>query len=243
LPRRNTLGRAQGASWNFHCAIFFLVIELHRGISNPTVDEQALVAMRAADPTAANSEWDSTFRTDMAGFLDDPVIDGAVNELRPLELAPASYGKFYRAFCDPSGGAAGGDAYSFCIGHVDGDKVIIDLVRGVAGPFDPVEITKQYADLCRQYKIRTVVGDNYAKEWCQQAWRGTGIDYVKSELPASLLYLEMQPLFYRGLIELPPDPILIRELKLLERRPCLMGKEQVSHQRGTHDDRANANDD
>jgi hypothetical protein len=217
-----------------------LVVKGSTTTFNPTVATERLAAMREADPTAAPSEFDSEFRSDLAGFLDDEVVDRAVNELRPLELPPAQYGVFYRAFCDPSGGATGGDAYSFAIGHVDGDKVIIDLVRGVTGPFDPVEITKQYADLCRQYRVGTVVGDNYAKEWCQQAWRGTGIDYVKSEFPASQLYLEMQPFFYRGLIELPPDPILIRELKLLERRPGLLGKEQVSHARGTHDDRANA---
>jgi hypothetical protein len=39
---------------------------------------------------------------------------------------------------------------------------------------------------------------------------------------------------------LPPDPILIRELKLLDRHPSNLGKESVSHARGCHDDRANA---
>ena len=81
-------------------------------------------------------------------------------------------------------------------------------------------------------------GDAYSKEWVQQAWRATGISYVQADLPASQLYLEMQPLFYRGLIELPPDPVLVRELKLLERRPGNLGKETVSHPRGCHDDRA-----
>jgi len=215
-----------------------LVIKGPTTVFNPTVDTAALAAMREADPTAAPSEFDSEFRSDLAGFLDDEVIERAVNELRPLELTPAPYGVFYRAFCDASGGAQGGDAYSFCVAHVVGEKIIIDLVRAKFGPFDPVEVTKEYAELCKQYRIGTITGDNYAKEWVQQAWRGTGIDYVKSDLPASQLYLEMQPLFYRGLIELPPDKILIRELKLLERRPGNLGKEQVGHPRGVHDDRA-----
>ena len=182
----------------------------------------------------------SEFRSDLAGFLDDEVIDRAVNELRPLELAPAPYGVFYRAACDATGGAQGGDAYRFCIAHVVGEKVIIDLVRAKFGPFDPQELTKEYADLCRQYRVGTITGDAYSKEWVQHAWRATGISYVQAELPASQLYLEMQPLFYRGLIELPPDQNLIRELKLLERRPGNLGKEQVSHPRGVHDDRAMA---
>ena len=215
-----------------------LVVAGGTTVFNQTVTEVELKAMREADPTAASSEWDSTFRTDMAGFLDDPVIDGAVNELRPLELAPAPYGVFYRAACDASGGAQGGDAYSFSIAHVVGEKVIIDVVRAKFGPFDPQELTKQYADLCKQYRIGTITGDAYSKEWVQQAWRATGISYIQADLPASQLYLEMQPLFYRGLIELPPDPVLVRELKLLERRPGNLGKETVSHPRGCHDDRA-----
>jgi hypothetical protein len=45
--------------------------------------------------------------------------------------------------------------------------------------------------------------------------------------------------FNRSMVELPPDPILIRELKLLERHPSNLGKEVVTHPRGVHDDRAN----
>ena len=217
-----------------------LVVKGSTQTFNPTVDNEALQAMRAADPIAAPSEWDSEFRSDLAGFLDDHVVDRAVNELRPLELPPAQYGVFYRAFVDPSGGASSGDAYSIAIAHRDGEHVIIDLVRGVTGPFDPKQVTEEYAALCKQYRIGTVTGDRYAKEWVQTAWRNTGVSYVQAELTASELYLEAQPVFNRGLIELPPDPILIRELKLLERRPGLMGKEAVSHPRGVHDDRANA---
>jgi hypothetical protein len=203
-----------------------LVVKGATTVFNPTVDQARLQSMKEADPTAAASEWDSEFRADLAGFLDDNIIDQAVNELRPLELPPAQYGIFYRAFCDPSGGASAGDAYAFCIGHREGDKVIVDVVRGKTGPFDPVAVTQEYADLCRQYRVLTITGDRYAKEWVQTAWRGTGISYVQTELPASDLYLEMQPYFYRGLIELPPDPVLICELKLLERRPVSLAKKQ-----------------
>jgi len=207
---------------------------------NPTVDNETLQAMREADPVASASEWDSTFRTDSANFLDDQVVDAAVNELRPMELPPAKFGVFYRAYTDPSGGTAGGDAYTLCIGHVEGERFISDVVRGVFSPFNPAEITKQYCELCKVYGITTVVGDHYGKEWVQSEWRKHGVDYVQSDLTASELYLEAQPLFYQARIELPPDPILIRELKLLDRHPTNLGKESVTHARGCHDDRANA---
>ena len=50
----------------------------------------------------------------------------------------------------------------------------------------------------------------------------------------------MLPLFTRGLIELPDHPILLRELRLLERMPTRSGKDQVTHPRGVNDDYANA---
>ena len=47
-------------------------------------------------------------------------------------------------------------------------------------------------------------------------------------------------MFNRGEVEIPDDATLIRELRLLERRPSNLGRETVSHPRGAHDDRANA---
>jgi hypothetical protein len=53
------------------------------------------------------------------------------------------------------------------------------------------------------------------------------------------LYLEALPLFTRNLVSLPDHRPLIRELLLLERSPGRLGKDEVSHPRGTHDDLAN----
>src|SRR5205823_2738088 len=114
------------------------------------VDEVHLAAMRAADPAAAAAEWDSEFRDDLTGLFDDAVIDRAVNQERPLELPPRP-DVIYESFVDPSGGAISGDAYAIFIGHKEGERLIADVVRGRVGPFDPQVVTKEYADLCRQY--------------------------------------------------------------------------------------------
>jgi hypothetical protein len=67
---------------------------------NQIVDMEALASLQAADPTAAKSEWQSEFRDDLSGFLDDRVIDQAINRNRPLELAPKG-NVTYRAHTDP----------------------------------------------------------------------------------------------------------------------------------------------
>src|SRR5262249_7600377 len=152
---------------------------------------------------------------DLVGFLDDELIDAAVDRARPLELPPR-LGVFYRAFVDASGGAVGGDAYAIAIAHREHGCYVLDGVRGRQGPFDPVELTKEYAALCREYRVTSVTGDKYAMEWVTSAWRNAGVSYARSELTASELYLESLPLFTRSLVVLPDHPVLLRELRLLE---------------------------
>jgi Phage Terminase len=205
---------------------------------NKTLDEAAIAAQRQADPTAARSEWDAEVRADLVSFLDDQLVDAAIDGARPLELPPRP-NLYYRAFVDASGGAVGGDAYALAIAHREDGRYIVDVVRGQRGPFDPVELTKEYAGLCKQYRVTSVTGDKYALEWVISAWRNAGIAYERSELTASELYLEALPLFTRALVALPPHPTLERELRLLERSPARLKREQVTHPRGCHDDHAN----
>jgi len=182
---------------------------------NSTLDIAAIAAARAADPAAAPAEWDAEFRADLAAFLDDATVDRAINFDRPLELSPQA-GIVYICFIDAAAGGA--DSYTLCIGHKDGDNFVIDVVRGTQGAFDPQVVTKQYAELCRAYGIRKVMGDNYAKDWVAGTWRDNGFEYVKSPKAKSDIYLEALPSFVRGVVNIPNLPRLVRELRLLERQ-------------------------
>jgi hypothetical protein len=208
---------------------------------NPTLSDRMIESQRQADPLSASSEWDAEFRADISSFLDDALIDAAVEHGRPLELPPTKtlFGSIYKSFVDPSGGV-GADSYTLAICHKDGEQLVCDLVRGTSGRFDPQEITKQYAALVKEYGIGTVVGDAYAAQWVTSAWQNTGISYVQSEIPKSQIYRECIPLFTRGLIRLPDHATLLRELRLLERTTHRGGKESIDHPRSGHDDYANA---
>jgi hypothetical protein len=215
-----------------------LVVRGGSTMFNPTLDQAVIAAQSAADPVAARSEWDSEFRSDLSAFLDDTVIDRAVDYSRPLEL-PYLDGLFYRAFCDASGGV-GKDAYTVAIAHKEGEHYVVDVVRGTKGAFDPQAVTEQYAGLCREYKIFTVTGDAYAAQWVAGAWTKTSVTYVRSDIPKSQIYLEAAPLFARGLVVLPDHQKLLRELRLLERRTHRSGRDTVDHGRNGHDDHSNA---
>jgi hypothetical protein len=194
-----------------------------------------------SDPEAANSEWLGEFRTDISGLFDERSIDGAINKERPLEL---SRGRGHKYFCflDSSGGR--NDAYSVAIGYREGlreqARFVTAVVRGKKPPFDPHEVTREYVQLARAYGCNKIYGDAYSGEWLAQAVKDAGGAYETSELPKSRLYLEAVPNFTRGVVEIPDLPILVRELKLLERRILPSGKEQVDHPVGGSDDFANS---
>src|SRR5262249_36711406 len=61
-----------------------LVVQGASRVFNPSLSDAVLAAQRAADPTAAGAEWDAEFRSDIGAFLDDELIDAAIDHGRPL---------------------------------------------------------------------------------------------------------------------------------------------------------------
>jgi hypothetical protein len=83
-----------------------------------------------------------------------------------------------------------------------------------------------------QVLLRERAGD--AKQWVIQAFAHEGIAYLKARAKTEC-YLEIEPRFAQGLVDLLDHPQLIRELKLLERRFRPGGKPSVDHPRGAHE--------
>ena len=173
-----------------------LVVQGASKTFNPNLSDSSIANQRQADPVSAASEWDAEFRTDISAYLDDEILEQAIDHSRPLELAPDPR-QWYQAFVDPAGGGQSitADAYSIAIGHRnDAGHFVIDVCRGTRGNYDPQLVTSEYAALCREYNIGTVYGDAYAAQWVAGSWQSENIVYEKSELPKSQLYLECLPL-------------------------------------------------
>ena len=105
----------------------------------------------AADPEAAGAEWEGTFRTDFASFLDDATIDAAVDLSRPLELPPRQEGLHLYGLRRRFGGRR--DAFTVSVAHKEGDRYIADVVRGRAPPFDPDDVVSEYSALIKEYGL------------------------------------------------------------------------------------------
>jgi hypothetical protein len=205
---------------------------------NPTLDQAVIDAAIAADPEAGAAEWLGRWRSDLATFLSDDLIDAAVDHNRPLELAPQA-DIAYKAFIDMSSGV--GDASTIAIAHRDtGDRVVVDVIRGVPAPHDPASVAREFVALAKEYRCRVITGDAYAKGWVKGTIEACGAEYQQSRLPRSELYLEGLVLFARGQVRLPGHDVMLRELRLLQRRTAKSGRDSVDHIVGSHDDHPNS---
>jgi len=211
-----------------------LVAQAPSRTMNPTLSQDVIDDALAEDYEAAQAEFMAQFRSDVATFLDVELIEAATRR-KPLELLPSSR-ETYHAFVDPAGGGA--DEFTLAIGHVEGRSVVCDLVRGLKG--SPADIAKEFAQVMLRYDVRACHGDRYAGRWPRDEFLRWGIRYQTSELDRSGLYLELLARLNSGGVELPPCPILKRQLAGLERRTSRAGRDSIDHGPGGHDDRANA---
>ena len=101
-------------------------------------------------------------------------------------------GVTYQAAADPSGGRR--DAFTVALGHQVGDRIVVDVVRDWAAPFNPSGVVAEAADLCRRYRVHALVGDNFGAEWIVEPFRQHGITYRGAALDRSRLYLELLPI-------------------------------------------------
>jgi hypothetical protein len=223
-----------------------LVFKSPTALMNPTITAARLERERRLDPVRFAREYEAEFADDVDAFLPGAWVDDAVAEGR-RELPPKR-SHDYLAAVDPSGGGA--DSFTLSVCHMEGAgarlKIVQDVIRGWGGKrrdaaaADLQAVVDEIAAIIARFHLAEVHGDAYAAGWTRQAFLRAGVIYRESELTKSEAYLEAEPLFAQGRIELLDNPVLVRELKLLERRPRPGGRDQVDHPHGGHDDHANA---
>ena len=200
---------------------------------NPTLAKAEVERAYEEDPVAAAAEYGAEFRSDVAGFLQEEWIDGAVLEEKH-ELPPQTDTQ-YVAWTDPSGGRH--DSFTLSIAHAENGKLILDVCRARRPAFDPAHVCAEYAKILKSYGLARVTGDRYAADFVVSAFRSNGIEYVTSERSASDVYLQILPYFAQGTIQLLDNRTLLHELRQLERRTGQL-KDTVTHPPRGHDDSA-----
>jgi hypothetical protein len=208
-------------------------------IMNPTIDNDIIENDLRDDYARAKSEWEAEWREDIEGFLSLEVIEAAVVPGR-FEL-PRLPDVTYSAFIDPSGGRQ--DSFTLAICHKDGNgKTVLDCVREVRPPFRPQSVTQEFAEVLESYAISYVESDRYAAEFVVAEFANHGIIVEASDYSSSEIYLNFLPLMMNGSVELLENRRLVEQLRGLERRTRVGGRDLISHGPfvGAHDDIANA---
>jgi hypothetical protein len=232
----------RGALWDAYRKYFgkddasILVWQAATKTMNPSVSQRVLDEAMERDPANYVAEYEAQFRTDVENFLSREVVEAAVVDGR-YEL-PKLDGVTYTAFCDPSGGS--NDAMTLAIAHMEGNRVVLDLVRERRPPFSPDAVARDFAETIKSYGIATVRGDRYAGEWPRERFRAHGVEYMTADRVKSDIYRELLPLINSGRAELLDNVALVNQLCSLERKVARGGKDSIDHPPKAHDDVANA---
>jgi len=211
---------------------------------NETFPQSVIDAELERDAVAAGAEYLCIYRTDVAAFVDAPLID-SVTRSEPREIPhrtvnPDGSPRVYRGGLDISGGRS--DSTAAAVAHTEGQRVVVDACRRWTAPHDPKAVAMQVAEFFKAYHLTAATGDHYGAELARSLYADAGLTLITSEHPRSDVYLRLLPLMTTGCAELPPDPTLRVELLGLERRTARNGKDSIDHRPGStaHDDLANA---
>jgi hypothetical protein len=229
-----------GALWDFYRMHFGrddASVLVWRGSApemNPKLPAHYLQRMAQDDPEGYRSEVLGEFRAGVSALFDPEMLEACVT--RGVRERLPEVGVTYQAAADPSGGRR--DAFTVAIGHQVGDRIVVDVVRDWTAPFNPSGVVAEAAGLCHRYRVPTIVGDAYGAEWVVEPFRQYGITYRGQAFDRSRLYLELLAIVNAQGIALPDLPPLLRELRGLERRRGVSGRDRIVPSPHEHDDRA-----
>ncbi len=234
----------RGALWNAYRKHFgkdgdpVLVWQAATRDMNPSVPRRLIDKDLADDFARAQAEYLAQFRTDVERFIPPEIVEACVGDFPERSPMP---GFVYFGFVDPSGGSDA--AMTLAIGHktrAPEEQIVIDVVREVRPPFDPVDVVGDFAALLKTYGITKVLGDHYGGEWVKEPFRRQGITYEVCKTPKSDLFRDLLPLLNARHIILPQHNRLIAQIVGLERRVSRAGKDLIAHAPHGQDDLVNA---
>lgn len=210
-----------------------------------------------SDPEGAAVEYGAEWGQGAGAYLNAVAVYECVERGRRA-LAPMP-GVRYVGCADPAF-AAGGDAFTFAVGHLEGTgdeaRCVIDCLRAWRGrqsPLDSDAVLDEIAALARAYGLREITSDQHAFVPVKDGLRKRGITLrlprnrkgehrpLDNELKADVFSSLRTSVNLRRL-ELLDDPALLAELVHLESRPPPAGianaKPRIMGASGHHDDRA-----
>ncbi|MGP9818981.1 hypothetical protein ACTZWW_03105 [Salinarimonas sp. NSM] len=235
----------RGLLWDRYRAHFgkpsprVLVVMAPTWVLNPLLsrDHHLIAARYEEDPLAAAAEHGERFRTDVETFVSRQAVEACVSE--GVVERPRVGGVRYSAFVDAAGGS-GKDSFTLAIGHSEGGRAVLDVVRERKPPFAPEAVVEEYAELMRAYGIYRAEADRWGSEWVREAFGRHRVNVEQCAKPKSELYKDLLPALNSRLVDLLDHGRLISQIVSLERSTARGGRETIDHPPNGHDDVGNA---
>jgi hypothetical protein len=242
----------RGVLWDAHARYYgvddpessVLVWQADTRTMNSTIDQSVVDEALVSDSASAQSEWLGRFRSDLESYIDSETLDRCIVPGR-AQCAPVPGTRYICTFDAALGGTVGGDSFTGCVGHYEGDVFTVDHLVEIRPKFNPnTAIDQLVGELVRPYG-GVVYSDRFAKAFVTDRLRHHGVLHRATDFDRSSAYLAALPQFTAGRVALL-DPSLsvvaercINQFRNLQRRTGARGKDAIDHPRGGHDDIAN----
>ena len=180
--------------------------------------------LRERDPDAHATDVLGQFLSPESSLFDEKTIRASATGA--LDAAPVE-GYQYVAAIDP---ATRGNAWTLVLGACTGRRngmrhVTVPLARQWIGskvaPLQPTVVLRDISDLCERYGVRVIVTDQYAADALRDLGHLHGVSLIERPWTSATkldAFDSMRVRLVTGLVELPPDEALIRDLLTVRRR-------------------------
>ena len=208
-------------------------------LMNPTFSVAEIERAYREDPIAAAAEYGAEFRDDISDLFAFDISGHVAAGVR--EIAPN--GRPTYVHWDGATGSAGPHAddavAAFAQLNDDGCSVLVAL-RRFRPPFSPVSVVAEIAQLAARYGVGEIQGDRLTPNVFRDLFARHGLDYHVAVQDTSGQFVELLALVNSDRVEPLDDADLLKQLRGLERRPRVGGRDSVGHRPGQHDDLAAA---
>lgn len=213
---------------------------------NPTLLQSVVDAERARDPDNAAREYDAVpLSSSSTAFFPPDAIEKSVNANRPLllppEVGPTHYAAADWGFRKNSSALAISRAAKF---HEHGREVLkaqvayCDEKRPPKGSsLKPSEVVIDFAKRCQEYRARQLQGDGWSRDTVEEELgklreKDRAFDVVYVFVSQNIddiaeRFTEFRRRMVEGLLDLPNDPMLVKQLRDTKSRPLPGGKTSI----------------
>lgn len=181
--------------------------------------------LRERDPDAYATDVEGKFLSPESSLFDEQMVRRSLRAT-PVDAPPVE-GYQYVAAIDP---ATRGNAWTLVLGACTGRRngmrhVSVALARQWIGskvaPLQPAVVLRDIADICERYGVRVIVTDQYAADALRDLGHLHGVSLIERPWTSATKLDAFDSLRVRmvtGLVELPPDEALVRDLLAVRRR-------------------------